>query len=679
MTDSTAAIRRVDRLGRLAMLVAGLAAQGAMWSAGHHACYPTAAGLLLFVTAILVAERRARTRAGRRLAAVGKLGACAGLIGACAGEVVAAALRGGNPPSTTEAVGAVLVIAQLVQTAMTSSRRDVMLGAPLVAAMLVQAGAAAADFTPTVPFGVAVAAGITSLALLHRAEQLSCAAVTGEVIAPIRRALAQVGGAAACGVLAFVVLPTSAHVGVHIEKRPTVATSGALDLRARAPLSGTPVFISDAAAPAYWQGDIYDHYDGTTWTVTPSQTTTWSRDDAASDGITMSQVLPEADRTTGPRSVVARTDDVEVMTAQPLNVVFAPGQAVSYVGAGAVSSDAAGNVTLNWAGAAARQSYQVESIQPAIATAELASATGVDLTDSRWLQVPVELPTRVATLAAQVAAGAKNRAATVTAVDDFLRDHETYDLAAPVPAAGVDSVDDFLFVSHRGFCAQFASAAVVMLRTLGIPARLVTGYAHGDTTGDPGKTVFRASDAHAWIQVWYPGVGWVNSDPTPPVPTAASSGQEPTVAAAPAKRLGTPLGALLEAVRHASRPTGRNVALLAALIASVAGMFGLLAALRRRPMRAKPATGVITRPPATQPGPVLAAYLRLADSFSGDAASAAGETMREAAIRLGALTTSTPQAVRALDLLERECYGADPLSAEEVAAAITAFTHPVPS
>lgn len=683
MSDPAGTTRRVDRLGRLAMLVAGLAAQVAMWSAGHRACFPTAAGLLLVVTAILIAEGHARTRAGRCLAAVGKMVACAALIGVCAGEVVAAALRDGKPPSTIEAFGALLVIAHLVQTATISSRRDVMLGAPLVAAMLVQAGAAAAGFAPTIPFGIAVAAGIASLALLHRADQLSCAAVTGELIAPIRRALAQVGGAAACGVLAFVALPTSAHVGVSTGPRATVATSSALDLRARAALSGTPVFVSDAAAPAYWQGEIYDHYDGTTWTVTPSRTTTWSREDeATSDRVSTSQDLAEGDRTTPSGSVVTRTDAVEVMNARPLDVVFAPGQPVSYVGAGTVTSDAAGNVALNGAGVAGRHSYQVESMQPAVAPAELASATGTDLTDARWLQLPAELPTRVATLAAQVAAGAKNRAATVTAVDDFLRNHERYDLAAPVPASRADAVDDFLFVSHRGFCEQFASTAVVMLRTLGIPARLVTGYAHGDTTSEPGQTVFRESDAHAWVQVWYPGVGWVNSDPTPPAPTAAAGGHETTVTAATVKRRWTVLalpGTLLTVVTRAWRESGRSVALLAALIASIAGVFGLLFALRGRRTRGNLAAVAITQPPENEHGPVLAAYLRLAGSFSVDAASAAGETMREAAIRLGAYAASTPDVRRGLDLLERECYGAEPLTDEEIDAALTGLSRLVSS
>ena len=110
-------------------------------------------------------------------------------------------------------------------------------------------------------------------------------------------------------------------------------------------------------------------------------------------------------------------------------------------------------------------------------------------------------------------AGSASRLNAVNAVEDYLRSNEKYNLNSPVPAAGEDAVDDFLFVSHQGFCEQFATAAVIMLRTQGIPARFVTGYVDGDTTVDPGERVFRDSDAHAWVQVFYPGVGWVNSDP----------------------------------------------------------------------------------------------------------------------------------------------------------------------
>jgi transglutaminase-like putative cysteine protease len=124
------------------------------------------------------------------------------------------------------------------------------------------------------------------------------------------------------------------------------------------------------------------------------------------------------------------------------------------------------------------------------------------------------LPQRVTSLSHRLIDDAPSRAAAVDTVDKYLRGVATYNLDAPVAAPGEDSVDSFLFVTREGFCEQFASAAVVLLRAAGIPARLVTGYSRGDLTSDPGRRVMRAADAHAWVQVWYPGVGWVDSDPT---------------------------------------------------------------------------------------------------------------------------------------------------------------------
>ena len=141
-------------------------------------------------------------------------------------------------------------------------------------------------------------------------------------------------------------------------------------------------------------------------------------------------------------------------------------------------------------------------------------ATGSDPVDPKWTAVEPGLPTRVRALATQLTAAAPTRYDAVSAVDGYLQTHEIYDLTSPVPAPGQDAVDDFLFVTHRGFCEQFASAAVIMLRSTGIPARLVTGYSKGDLTSEPGERIMRGTDAHAWIQVWYPGVGWVTSDPT---------------------------------------------------------------------------------------------------------------------------------------------------------------------
>jgi hypothetical protein len=85
-------------------------------------------------------------------------------------------------------------------------------------------------------------------------------------------------------------------------------------------------------------------------------------------------------------------------------------------------------------------------------------------------------------------------------------------------------VDRFLFDDRAGYCEQFATAEVLMLRGLGIPARLATGYAPGEYAPLLHQAIVRERDAHAWVEVWLDGHGWVPMDPSPGFPSLAAAG-----------------------------------------------------------------------------------------------------------------------------------------------------------
>ena len=106
-------------------------------------------------------------------------------------------------------------------------------------------------------------------------------------------------------------------------------------------------------------------------------------------------------------------------------------------------------------------------------------------------------------------------------MQSWLRANTEYDLEVPRDPDGVDAVDHFLFETRRGYCEQIATSMAVMLRTLGIPTRLVTGYGPGERNPLTGYFEVKQSDAHAWLEVYYPGIGWVPYDPTFGVPEAA--------------------------------------------------------------------------------------------------------------------------------------------------------------
>jgi hypothetical protein len=105
-----------------------------------------------------------------------------------------------------------------------------------------------------------------------------------------------------------------------------------------------------------------------------------------------------------------------------------------------------------------------------------------------------------------------------------------YSLDIPSPGAATP-VEAFLFDSRRGHCELFASSAAVMLRALGVPARMVIGFRGGlfDRIGK--RYTLRGADAHAWVEAWFPGEGWLSFDPTPP---AEGSAAEPAAAEEPA-------------------------------------------------------------------------------------------------------------------------------------------------
>ncbi len=98
--------------------------------------------------------------------------------------------------------------------------------------------------------------------------------------------------------------------------------------------------------------------------------------------------------------------------------------------------------------------------------------------------------------------------------------HASFTYTLNPPPLGRDSIDDFLFATRKGFCEHYASAFVVLMRSAGIPARVVTGYQGGWWSESGGYLLVRNSDAHAWAEVWMAGRGWVRVDPTAAVSPA---------------------------------------------------------------------------------------------------------------------------------------------------------------
>lgn len=132
----------------------------------------------------------------------------------------------------------------------------------------------------------------------------------------------------------------------------------------------------------------------------------------------------------------------------------------------------------------------------------------------RYLHTPT-LDPRIPLLAQSMTAGAAGDLGRARALEQRLRTDYGYTLELPQREVK-DPLADFLFTRRKGHCEYFASAMAVMLRSLNIPSRMVTGFQTGVYNPISDLWLVRASDAHSWVEAWVPGRGWVTFDPTPP-------------------------------------------------------------------------------------------------------------------------------------------------------------------
>jgi transglutaminase-like putative cysteine protease len=158
--------------------------------------------------------------------------------------------------------------------------------------------------------------------------------------------------------------------------------------------------------------------------------------------------------------------------------------------------------------------WRQSTLLPAPSADELRAADGVAGVDPAFLTTDGIDP-RVAAIATRVTAEATtgfDRAVALTRWFTGPDSAFTYDLST-APGNGDDAMVEFLTRGRRGYCEQFASSMAAMLRTVGVPARVAVGFTGGRDVG--GARSVSTSDAHAWVEAWFPGVGWTTFDPTP--------------------------------------------------------------------------------------------------------------------------------------------------------------------
>ncbi|WP_151637018.1 transglutaminase TgpA family protein [Noviherbaspirillum aerium] len=243
----------------------------------------------------------------------------------------------------------------------------------------------------------------------------------------------------------------------------------------------------------YWRGVVLSHFDGRTWT--PLQAGQRSRIHTVLEGeplryqitlephgrrwlfaLEMPQALPQlADNT------AALTQEVQMLASQPIS------DRLRY--------DIASHTTYR--------------LQPDARAGYL----------QQWIDLPAGFNPRTLAYASQLSQSATSPEQIIDSVLKKFRE-DSYRYTLEPPALGKHVVDEFLFDTKAGFCEHYSGAFVVLMRAVGIPARVVTGYQGGEINPVDGYMTVRQSDAHAWAEVWLAQRGWVRIDPTAAVAPA---------------------------------------------------------------------------------------------------------------------------------------------------------------
>jgi transglutaminase-like putative cysteine protease len=257
----------------------------------------------------------------------------------------------------------------------------------------------------------------------------------------------------------------------------------------------------------YWKARSYDTYDGA-----------WSNTDTTSTPIGSTEwpfTYPDwKGRALVDLTFTATSSDIRniyipefpLTLSHPADVIgnVGPDGTLDYVGLLADPSISKGT------------SIQERSWVSAVAIDQLRSASNIYPNPIRniYLQLPQDFNRRVRNLALQIAGRQPSEYDKVMAITNWLRTNITYSEAIDPPPQGIDPITWFLFTSKKGFCNYYASAEVLMLRSLGIPARLAVGYAQGQLDETTNTFTVRRRDAHAWPEVYFTGFGWVEFEPT---------------------------------------------------------------------------------------------------------------------------------------------------------------------
>jgi transglutaminase-like putative cysteine protease len=268
-----------------------------------------------------------------------------------------------------------------------------------------------------------------------------------------------------------------------------------------------PDLPSDQKPPRYyWRGRSYDYFANGQWYSTGTQ-----RDEYSPSVV---NPLNVAILNETPAHFIFNTGDAT------FSLLYAPPQPIWISRSGLTFSqltDSGGKDIIAWHAypwLKPGETYQVDALLSNPNQEQLQDA-GSDYPEwikKKYLELPQSFPPRIQQLALDITADAETPFEKATAITDYLRSNIEYQATIPNPPRGRDALEWVLFDYKKGFCVYYASSEVLMLRSLGIPARMTVGFTQGDRDGN--IYTVRKFNAHAWPEVYFPNVGWVEFEPT---------------------------------------------------------------------------------------------------------------------------------------------------------------------
>jgi len=280
--------------------------------------------------------------------------------------------------------------------------------------------------------------------------------------------------------------------------------------------NGEVLYYTSTAAPQYLEGFTYDHFDGHTWFSSPP---------AKQQGFPAGALLPIDTAETKVTQV--RTNAVIVQPPESQkHYIFAPAEPATFDVDTIVYTNGTMSTWTQQSPLAQGEHYEVTSN---VTTASPQDLSAISLPQpghsvysnyatlaTLYLQIPNNLSPHVLSTAKQWTQGATNTYAAIRMLEAHLSDPTqfTYSVSNPPVPNNIDAVS-WLLQTHQGYCTYYATAMTMMARLLGVPARMVNGFSYGHLDAHRKVWVVNGTDAHSWVQIYFPTYGWINFDPTP--------------------------------------------------------------------------------------------------------------------------------------------------------------------